>query len=109
MWCVALLINSCTWTEFKRNWQLICLVFLQLHLGEQHTRQEHQDLLLDKIRKIKSDSDTYTAVKSCDCFEDNNQSTLHDSYSYDFNDDEADDDDDSESNNTSSKTRKKKV
>ena len=108
MWCVALLINSCTWNEFNRNWQLICLVFVQLHVGDQHIKQEHQDLLLDRINKIKSDSDTYTAVKSCDSLEDNNQSTLNDLHGYDFYSDE-DDDDDSEPNNASSKTKKKRV
>lgn len=43
LWSIALLVNSLTWTEFKHNWKLICLVFLQLHLGEEHIDQVHQD------------------------------------------------------------------
>ncbi|CAF1463253.1 unnamed protein product, partial [Rotaria sordida] len=69
IWSIALLINSCTWIEFKYNWKIICLVFLEIHRGEKHTKQKYQDILLDKIRKIKSDSNTYSAVKSSNYFE----------------------------------------
>jgi len=111
MWSIALLINTCTWKEFKRNWEIICLVFLQLHLGEQYIKQEHQDILLDKIRKLKCDSDTFNAVKSSNYFESDNQTDLYDSNIYNFYDNEYDEDDDdhSEANHRFSKKKTKTV
>jgi len=88
MWCIALLINTSTWNEFKHIWQLICLVFLQLHLGEEYVNQEHQDTLLNKISRIKSDSNTADAIKSSDCVEDENGEETSDLGPYDFYDDE---------------------
>ncbi|CAF4814290.1 unnamed protein product, partial [Rotaria sp. Silwood2] len=108
IWSIVLLINSCTWIEFKRNWQIICLVFLQIHLGEKHTKQKYQDILLDKIRKIKSDSNTYSAVTSSNYFESDNPTDLYDSNIYNFYDDKYDDDDDPEPNNKFLKTKTKK-
>ncbi|CAF4164381.1 unnamed protein product [Rotaria sp. Silwood2] len=62
MWSIALLINTSTWYEFKQNWKLICLVFIQLHFGESHANIEHKDALLDKIKKIKLDTNTAQAI-----------------------------------------------
>jgi hypothetical protein len=113
MWSVALLVNTCTWEEFKCSWKLICNVFLQLHYGDekQPINQEYQDLLLNKIQKIKSDLDTCIAVQRSDSLEDdNNQAVLHDSYNYEFDDDDNEEDpDDLKSNNTYSKSRKRRV
>ncbi|CAF4999893.1 unnamed protein product, partial [Rotaria sp. Silwood1] len=109
IWSIALLINSCTWIEFKHNWQLICLVFLQIHLDGKHVQQKHLDILLDKIRKIKSDSNTYNAVKSSNNFESDNPTNLYDSNIYNFFDDKYDDDDDPEPNNRFLKTKTKNI
>lgn len=91
MWCIALLINSCTWQEFKYVWGLICVVFLRIHLGQEHANHEHQDALLDKIQKVKSDSDTFNAVKSINSYDYKNteESCIEDIY--EFSDDEYDD------------------
>ncbi len=91
MWSVALLINSCTWVDFKCNWRLICLVFLQLHLDEEHVNEEHQDALLDKISKIKSDPNILDAIKTSDYVQDNNETPTCHSDIYDFDGHEGDD------------------
>lgn len=109
MWSIALLINSCTWMEFKHNWQTICLVFLQIHLGKKHIKEKHQDTLLNKIRKIKSDTNIYNAVKSSNNLEADNSTDLCDSNIYKFHDDTNDDDDDPEPNDRFLQTKTKKV
>ena len=63
MWSIALLINTSMWNEFKNNWKLICLVFLQLHFGDDHMKEQYQDALLEKISKIKSDPNVMQGIK----------------------------------------------
>ncbi|CAF3777950.1 unnamed protein product [Rotaria sordida] len=61
-----------------------------------------------KIRKIKSDSNTYSAVKSSNYFESDNPTDLYDSNIYNFYGDKYDDDDDDpEPNNRFLKTKTK--
>jgi hypothetical protein len=90
MWSIALLVNTCLWDEFQNNWKSICVVFLQLHLGEQYVNNQHQDILFDKISKIKSDPDVKSAIKSSCRDEDDNSSYSSDPDKYAFteNDDE---------------------
>lgn len=90
MWSIALLVNTSTWNEFQNNWKLVCIVFLQLHLGEQDINRQYQDILLDKISKIKSDPNIADAIKSSDCVEDANSSDLCDLDTYTFTEDEDD-------------------
>ena len=113
MWSIALIIHTSTWHEFKNNWRLLCLVFLQLHQGEECVNQEHRDTLVDKIRKIKSDTITVDAIKSTDCVQmkhGKDSSSLH---PYEFSDNDNDDgDDDDEAvdfHKFSSRRRRKKV
>jgi len=107
MWSIALLINTSTWHEFKNNWKLICLVFLQLHLGEDHLHREHQDSLLDKISKIKSDTNTIDAIELANLVEGDNETELSTIDVYHFDDDEGNDGIEPEAN--VSKSTKKKV
>ncbi|CAF1488393.1 unnamed protein product, partial [Adineta steineri] len=90
MWSIALLVNTSTWNEFQNNWKSICVVFLQLHSGEQHISHQHQDILFDKISKIKSDPDIGNAVKSSCRTEDDNSSSSSNSDAYTFAEDEDD-------------------
>ena len=50
MWSIALLINTSTWFEFKRNWKLIYIIFLQLHLGNGHSNRKTMMLYLIKLK-----------------------------------------------------------
>jgi hypothetical protein len=90
MWSIALLINTSMWDDFKHNWQLVCVVFLQLHRGEEYINRKHRDTLLYKIRKIRSDPNTVDAIKSSDNVRDDN-GELSNSDLYDFYDEEEDD------------------
>ena len=63
MWSMALLVNTSTWYEFKHNWKLICLVFLQLYIGKDNIGKEYQDALLKKIIKIKSDINIVDVIR----------------------------------------------
>ncbi|CAF3829497.1 unnamed protein product [Rotaria sordida] len=90
MWSIALLINTSTWYEFKHNWKLICLVFLQLSRGEGHGNRENQDALLDKIKKIKSDTNTVEAVKISESAEADKSKKGFDFDPYAFNEEEED-------------------
>jgi hypothetical protein len=90
MWSIALLINTSTWNEFKHNWKLICLVFLQLCLDEECINQEYQDNLLHNIKKIKSDAVIVDAIKSSDCVQDNKKELSGlDLYNFDNVNDDA--------------------
>ena len=92
MWCIALLINTSTWGEFLHNWKLICNVFIELHLGQQFINKEHQETLINKISKIKNDTNTRNIINSSDTISDNDTYNSH--YSninyYDDSDDETD-------------------
>ena len=91
MWSIALLVNTSTWDEFQMNWKSLCVVFLELHRGEQHISHQHQDILLNKISKLKSDPDVTSAIKSSCRDEDDNLSSSNDSdpYTLDDNEDEV--------------------
>jgi hypothetical protein len=105
MWSIALLINTSTWVDFKRNWQLICLVFLQIHHDENHINEEYQDALLNRIGKIKSDPDIRDAMKSSSHDEDGNKTEAYHSNEYDF--DRHEDDTDQVNRKFSRSSRKK--
>lgn len=60
-----------------------------MHLGKQGTIDQYQDVLLEKIRKIKSDPDIKNAVKSSDCTDDKS-SYADDSDVYGFTENEED-------------------
>lgn len=66
MWSIALLINTSTWSEVVHNWELICLVFMELHLGNESIDRQHHDALLDKISKIEGDPNASTIINSID-------------------------------------------
>ncbi|CAF3205771.1 unnamed protein product [Rotaria sp. Silwood2] len=85
MWCIALLINTSTWNEFINNWRLICFVFIELHLGQQHVNQEHREALIYKISKIKNDTNTTSVIKSSDTMPDDDANSFYCSNIYDFN------------------------
>lgn len=88
MWSIALLVNTSTWYDFQNNWKLVCIVFLQLHLGEQYTNHQDQDILIDKINKIKSDPNIFDAIKSSGIAEDDDLSDSFDSNAYTFDDED---------------------
>lgn len=88
MWCVALLVNTSTWVEFKHNWKLICIVFLELHQGSEHVNNEHQDALLDRICKIKSDTNAIHAINASAKIENEEEENhVFSQDPYDFDDD----------------------
>ena len=87
---MALLVNTSTWYEFKHNWKLICLVFLQLYIGKDNIGKEYQDALLKKIIKIKSDINIVDAIKQTVLDQDENTKTTSEENLYDFYDDEED-------------------
>ncbi|CAF1474305.1 unnamed protein product [Adineta steineri] len=107
MWSIALLVNTSMWSDFRHSWKLICLVFLELHLGEDHVNQEHQDALLHKLTKIKSDTNTIDAIKLSDCVEDDNSEESSSTDVYNF--DDVEDDDDRKSVAHVSKLTKEKI
>lgn len=84
MWCIALLINTSTWDEFIHNWKLICLVFIQLHLGIEHQNNEHRNALIYKISKIKNNSNTVIAIRSSGAVQGENEDDFFDSNIYDY-------------------------
>ncbi|CAF4730871.1 unnamed protein product, partial [Rotaria sp. Silwood2] len=86
MWCIALLVNTSVWCEFMNNWQLICFVFLELHLGEKHINVSYQDALMDKISKIHNDPNTSNIIKASDNVQDDDARIIFKSSIYDFND-----------------------
>ena len=105
MWSIALLINSSTWMDFKRNWELICLVFLQVYQDEDHINEEYQDALLNRIAKIKSDPDVRDAIKSSNHDENENRTTSYHSDMYDFDRHEDDIDQEDQTFPRSSRTK----
>ena len=107
MWSITVLINTSTWNEFKHNWKLICLVFLQLHLGNEHANRQHQDALLDKINKIKSDTNTIDGIKASETADEENENGFYQQDPYDFDDD--DDINITRSERSYSQSRKRKV
>ncbi|CAF3514356.1 unnamed protein product [Rotaria sp. Silwood1] len=108
MWCIALLIHASTWNEFLHNWKLICKVFIELHLGQDFINKEHQEALIDKISKIKNDTNTRNIIKSTDEVSEKNTENLYFSSIYDF--DETDDEAEVQlGSNVSKSNRKKKM
>ena len=93
MWSMALLINTSTWLEFKRNWKLICIVLLQLHICNGHINRENYDALLSKIKNIKSGKNIFEAVKASESGRNHDRTTLH-SDPYNFDDEESEEFDD---------------
>ena len=104
MWSIALLTNTSTWCEFVYNWKLICLVFIQLHLGDEHVNKEHQDALIYKISKIKNDLNTVNAIKLSEAAQNENGADLFQSDVYTYVDDELNS---QTTENNSSSTQKK--
>lgn len=74
------------WNEFKQNWKLICLVFLQLHFGGEHVNEQNQDALLEKISKIKSDPNTLHGMKRAANDKEREEREVYHNDSYDFHD-----------------------
>lgn len=107
MWSIALLINTSTWNDFLHNWKLICIVFIELHMGQQHINKEHQESLIHKISKIKNDTNISNAIKFMDKISDDNTSESYCPNIYDFHD--SDDEPDGEFFSHASKSVKKKV
>ena len=91
-WSMVLLINDSMWDEFKHNWQLICVVFLQIYYGKDHCDREIQDALLNKISKVKSDPNNIDAIKSTETEQDKDASKSSYTDSYEFDDDKGEDD-----------------
>lgn len=89
MWSIALLINTSTWDDFKHNWKIICVVFIQLHVDEKHVNREYQDALLEKIRRIRSDPNTVAGIKASEQGANDNFSDVNHHDVYDFNDDDG--------------------
>ncbi|CAF4302833.1 unnamed protein product [Rotaria sordida] len=79
---MALLINTSTWYEFKHNWKL--------SRGEDHVNRENQDALLDKIKKIKSDTNTIETVKISESAKADKSKKGFDFDPYAFNEEEED-------------------
>jgi len=91
MWSIALLVNTSTWYEFQNNWKLICVVFLRLHSGKQNTNNQDQDILIDKISKLRSDPNMVNAIRcSGIAKDDDDASDSFDSNTYTFVEDEED-------------------
>jgi hypothetical protein len=110
MWCIALLINTSTWDEFIHNWKLICHVFVSLHLGQENNDKEYQNVLLEKIKKIKNDSNTRSVIKSSEDLQDKDQDNLYGSNIYDYCDsDDSEDEVDTKLAEHVSKSKTKKV
>lgn len=87
MWSIALLVNASTWAEFKHQWTLISVVFIQLHLGNQYVHAQSQDALLDKISKLRSDPNTVDGMKTSEQAQDDDDDMNFDQHdSYDFDD-----------------------
>lgn len=87
MWSIALLVNASTWAEFKHQWTLISVVFIQLHLGNQCVHAQSQDALLDKISKLRSDPNTVDGMKTSEQAQDDDDDMNFDQHdSYDFDD-----------------------
>ncbi|CAM4769922.1 unnamed protein product [Rotaria magnacalcarata] len=107
MWSIALLINTSTWNEFVHNWQLICFVFIQLHLGEENVNKDHQNALIYKISKIENDPNISSAIKLSETVEDENEDNLLSSNVYNYYDD--DEEIHSESVKHRSKSTQKKI
>lgn len=91
MWCIALLINSPTWKDFSHDWNLICLVFVQLYLGVDQVNKENYDALLNRISKIQSDSNTNKAIKTAERLQAQDGDVSSSSQAYAFDDDNNDD------------------
>ncbi|CAF1441600.1 unnamed protein product [Adineta ricciae] len=108
MWSIAVLINTSTWCEFKSNWELICVVFLEIHCGDDHIHKENQDALLNKIIKIRSDPNIVVAIKSCDGLPDENVDECHGFDVYDFSDGHGDNGDNDDNNMIQSNFRSQK-
>lgn len=89
MWSIALLINTSTWDDFKHNWKLICLVFIQLHADEKHVNREYQDALLEKIRRIRSDPNTVAGIKASEQGANDKSNDVNHQDVYDFDDDDG--------------------
>ena len=104
MWSIALLTNTSTWCEFVYNWKLICLIFIQLHLGDEYVNKEHQDALIYKISKIKNDLNTVNAIKLSEAAQNENGADLFQSDVYTYVDDELNS---QTTENNSSSTQKK--
>ena len=109
MWSIALLINTSTWFEFKHNWHLICLVFLKLYAGESNCEKEAQDTLLEKISRIKSDSNIIDAIKSSAIVLDEDAAKINGHHLYDFDDDDGTNNDDDETDRIFPRVTKQKV
>ncbi|CAF4240825.1 unnamed protein product [Rotaria sp. Silwood2] len=107
MWSIALLINTSTWSEFKEKWKLFCIVFLQLYAANGVTHKDNKDILLQKIRDIKSDPNTVDAIKLTERIRDVNGTITSNIYSYQSGDEEENDGD--ELNNWPSRLTKPKV
>jgi len=107
MWCIALLINTSTWNEFIHNWELICFVFLQLHLGGKNVNEEYQDALMDKIRKIHNDPNTNNGIKLSENLQDEDSYNMFSSNIYDYN--ESDEEFDEELSEHVPRSKRKKV
>ncbi|CAF2661092.1 unnamed protein product [Rotaria sp. Silwood2] len=107
MWSIALLINTSTWSEFKEKWKLFCIVFLQLYAANGVTHKDNKDILLQKIRDIKSDPNTVDAIKLTEPIRDVNGTITSNIYSYQSGDEEENDGD--ELNNWPSRLTKPKV
>ncbi|CAF4221628.1 unnamed protein product [Rotaria sp. Silwood2] len=108
MWSIALLINTSTWSEFKEKWKLFCIVFLQLYAANGVTHKDNKDILLQKIRDIKSDPNTVDAIKLTEPIRDVNGTITSNIYSYQSGDEEENDGD--ELNNWPSRlTKPKKI
>ena len=110
MWSMVLLINDSMWDEFKHNWQLICVVFLQIYYGKDHCDREIQDTLLNKISKVKSDPNNIDPIKSTETEQDKDSSKSSYTDSYEFDDDKGEDDrDDDEIERSFSRVTNRKV
>jgi len=109
MWCISLLINTSTWDEFLQNWQLICLVFMELHLGQDNVKREHYDALLDRIRKIRSDATIKKAINATGNLPDDDDGgkDISSSSVYDYRNDDADTNLQLPRSNSSSSKRRK--
>jgi hypothetical protein len=97
------------WNEFQSNWKLICIVFLQLHLDQQHMNHQHEDMLLHKISNLKSDPNIVGAINSSERVEDDDSSNSHDLDTYTFAEDIDDDRVKSTKRLSSSKKKVRKV
>lgn len=91
MWSISLLINTSTWDEFLHDWQLICTVFVQLHLGKEHVNKESYDNLLNRITKIQSDPNLKKVIRSTESLQIDNGNNLSSSLVYEYRDDDDDD------------------